>query len=63
MGGNALVEAGASDQKARAAAEAVANFDERFNRIETKLTVLQRIVSLIIVVEIFPYIKNLAGGG
>ena len=33
----ALKEAGASDEKARAAAEAIANQNERFSRIENQL--------------------------
>jgi hypothetical protein len=40
-GYDALVEAGASEEKARAAAEAVTGFENRFARIETDLTVLK----------------------
>lgn len=38
---DAFVEAGASQDKARKAAEAVASFETRFNAIEQKLTVFQ----------------------
>jgi hypothetical protein len=34
---DALKEAGASDEKARAAAEAIASYEDRFNRIEHAL--------------------------
>lgn len=34
---DALKEAGASEEKARLAAEAVAQYDERFNRLEVRL--------------------------
>jgi hypothetical protein len=35
---DALREAGASEEKSRRAAEALANYDDRFNRIETRIT-------------------------
>jgi hypothetical protein len=34
---DALIEAGASEEKARKAAEAIAGYDDRFNRIELRL--------------------------
>jgi len=47
---DALIEAGASQAKARAAAEAVAGFEHRFARIETDLTVLKWMVGTVLVV-------------
>jgi hypothetical protein len=41
---DALKEAGASEEKARAAARALANYDTRFNRVEGDLTVLKWMV-------------------
>lgn len=41
---DALKEAGASEEKARKAAEAVAAFDQRFNKIENDLSVLKWMV-------------------
>lgn len=38
---DALKEAGASEEKARKAAEAVAAFDQRFSKIENDLAVLK----------------------
>ena len=44
---DALLEAGASEDKARKAAEAVAAYDQRFAGIETRLVELSGRVSLI----------------
>ena len=44
---DALLEAGASDDKARKAAEAVAAYDQRFAGIETRLVELAGRVALI----------------
>lgn len=41
---DALKEAGASEEKARAAATSVAAYEERFNRIERDLTLLKWMV-------------------
>lgn len=38
---DALKDAGASEEKARKAAETLANYDDRFARIETELAVLK----------------------
>lgn len=38
---DALLEAGASQDKARKAAEAVANYDNRFNKIEQDLLLVK----------------------
>lgn len=38
---DALKDAGASEEKARAAAEALTSYNERFNSIDTKLAVIE----------------------
>ena len=47
---DAFIEAGASQEKARKAAEAVAGFEQRFARIETDLTVLKWMTGTVLVV-------------
>jgi hypothetical protein len=42
---DALLEAGASQEKARAAAEAVAGFENRFARIEADLSVVKWVLT------------------
>lgn len=44
---DAFVEAGASQEKARRAAEAVANDETRFNLLEQKMTALQGDMTLL----------------
>lgn len=56
---DAFLEAGVSDEKATEAAEAIANYDARFNRIEADLLLLKWMVGLVIVVEILPVLKTL----
>lgn len=41
---DALKEAGASEEKSRKAAEAIANYENRFSRIESDLAVLKWMV-------------------
>jgi hypothetical protein len=41
---DALLQAGASEEKARTAASAVAQYESRFQKIETDLTVLKWMV-------------------
>jgi hypothetical protein len=41
---DALKEAGASEEKARAAAQALADYDRRFSRVEADLLVLKWMV-------------------
>ena len=43
---DALIEAGASEAKARAAASTLANYESRFNKIESELTLLKWMVGL-----------------
>jgi hypothetical protein len=45
---DALKEAGASDEKARAAAQALANYDSRFSEIAADLLVLKGMVGFIL---------------
>jgi hypothetical protein len=45
---DALKEAGASDQKARAAAQALANYDSRFSEIGADLPVLKWMIGFIL---------------
>ena len=45
---DALREAGASDEKARAAATAIANYDNRFTKVEADLLVLKWMVGAIL---------------
>lgn len=50
---DALIEAGASDEKARKAAEAVAAYEARFARIETDLTQIKWGIGTLIVLVLF----------
>ena len=43
---DALIEAGASEAKARAAASTLANYEGRFNKVESELTVLKWMVGV-----------------
>jgi len=45
---DALREAGASEEKARAAAKAIADHDSRFNKIEADLLVLKWMVGAVL---------------
>jgi hypothetical protein len=45
---DALKEAGASDEKARAAAQALANYDSPFSKIEADLLVLKWMIGSIL---------------
>jgi len=44
---DALLEAGASEEKARRAAEVLTNYDDRFNRIELQLASVKSEMSLL----------------
>ena len=43
---DALIDAGASESKARSAASTLANYENRFNKIESDLTLLKWMVGL-----------------
>jgi hypothetical protein len=49
---DALLEAGASDAKAREAAEELAAYENRFQRIETDLSVLKWMVGFNLIVTL-----------
>jgi len=55
---DALVSAGADEEKARKAAESVSQFDEKFLRIEAKLNQLTWMVGLILAVIVLPHLKT-----
>ncbi len=44
----AFIHAGATEDKAKKAAEALANYDSRFNKIETDLVVIKWMVGIVI---------------
>ncbi len=56
---DAFLDAGASEQKAAAAAKALADYDDRFNKIESDLLILKWMVGLVIVVNVLPMLKML----
>ena len=56
---DAFLDAGASEQKAAAAAKALADYDDRFNKIESDLLILKWMVGLVIVVNVLPMLKTL----
>ena len=63
---DAFLDAGASEQKAAAAAKALADYDERFvqindrfNKVESDLLILKWMVGLVIVVNVVPMLKTL----
>lgn len=55
----ALKEAGASEEKAKAAAEAVAGYENRFNKVESDLLVLRWMVGFNLAVSVAVLIKML----
>ena len=57
---DALIAAGSPDEKARKAAEALANYYNRFNKIERDLLLIKWMIGLVIIVEIIPLLKSLA---
>ena len=55
---DAFIEAGVSENKSSEAAKAIANYDNKFNKIESNLLLLKLMVALVIVVEILPILKS-----
>lgn len=53
------LEAGVSEEKSSEAAKAIANYDNRFVKIESDLLILKWMVGLVIVVEILPILKSI----
>ena len=69
---DALIDAGASEEKARAAARSIANYDKQFSKIKSDLSkqfseiradllILKWITGLILVVVVFPMLKAVVG--
>ncbi len=56
---DAFLDAGVAEEKASAAAKAVADYDARFNKIEADLLILKWMVGLVIIVEVLPLLKGL----
>lgn len=56
---DAFLEAGVSDEKASAAAKAVADYDARSNKIEAGLLLIKWMIGLVIAVEVFPFLKTI----
>ena len=62
---DALIDAGASEEKARTAARAMADYNSRFDQLDQKLievhgkiNLLQWMVALVIVVNVLPALKG-----
>ena len=55
----ALLEAGASQEKSAKAAEAVAAYENRFSKIERDLLIIKWMVGLVIAVETVPLLQKL----
>ena len=45
---DALIEAGASESKSRAAATAIADYEKRFNKIESDLLIVKWMIGVVI---------------
>ncbi len=56
---DAFKDAGVSEQKATDAAKAIADYDSKFNKIESDLLIIKWMVGLVIVVEVLPVLKSL----
>lgn len=49
---DALIEAGASEEKAKAASRAIANYESRFSSVERDLSILKWMVGLLIAITL-----------
>lgn len=56
---DAFREAGVSEEKSTEAANAIADFDTRFAKLEADLLVLKWMVGLVIAAEVLPLLKTL----
>ena len=63
---DALIDAGASEEKARTASKALADYESRFNNIDKELTIINGelkimkwMLGLILVVTVIPFLKGL----
>lgn len=54
---DALKEAGASEEKARKAAEAIATYENRFAHIESDLTLLKWMVGFVLAMQVAMFWK------
>jgi hypothetical protein len=59
---DALVEAGASEEKSRAAAKAIADYDQRFNRIDSELKLHRLMLTLVFGGIVVLILKAFFGG-
>jgi hypothetical protein len=57
---DALIDAGASDDKARAAAKAMADYDSRFNKIEADLQVVKWMLGVVLAGVVSIVVKSFA---
>ena len=56
---DAFIDAGVSEAKSTDAARAIADFDSRFNKIESELLIIKWGVGLIIAAEVLPLLKGI----
>ena len=59
---DALLAAGAPDDKAREAAEELATYERDISNIKGDLRLIKWTVGLILAVEVLPYLKGVFGG-
>ncbi len=55
----AFKEAGTSEEKAKAAAIALADYEARFNKIDTDLLILKWMLGIVIAAEVLPWLKTI----
>ncbi|MDX1950488.1 MAG: hypothetical protein SFT90_08370 [Rickettsiales bacterium] len=55
---DALKDAGASEDKSRKAAEAIADYDNRFNKIETELLIIKWMLGTVLAGVMALVLKN-----
>ena len=55
---SALIEAGASEEKAKAAAVSVTDYERDINEVKSDLKVIKWGIGLIIAAEVLPLMKN-----
>ena len=49
---DALISAGADEMKARAAASAIANYDDRFNRLEKDIAIMKWMLGFVLAMQV-----------
>ena len=55
----AFKDAGTSEEKAKAAATALADYEARFNKIDTDLLILKWMLGIVIAAEVLPWLKTI----